>query len=312
MYNQIVFIALLSLVSFLPVQMQNIDAQSASKSVAKGEMFTLKSGNLTMIIDPNTGSRVVSLKLDGEEILGTNELNSRYYGSTLWLAPQGKWKGQGILNDSSYSLEYFNGENLSLRSLNDSLRGFSFSKEFHVSHADTSIVLEYSIKNISKDMQQVAPWEVTRVPTGGLAFIPKGSHQNMPTPNKRLPLLMIRDTIGTIWCPYDSSSISAQKIFMEGSEGWLAYVRNRVLFIKEIPVIKSFEAAPGEKNVEVYVNKEKTYMELENQGIYQKLMAGDSLVYKVKWYARRLPDGIKVEVGNVALLDYVRSVIKKE
>ena len=50
-----------------------------------------------MVIDGNTGSRIISLKLEDEEILGTNDLNTRMYGSTLWLRPQGKWMSHEIL-----------------------------------------------------------------------------------------------------------------------------------------------------------------------------------------------------------------------
>lgn len=306
MHKKLISIAIISIVCYLPAKGQNMATQPAPGD----GMFTLNAGNSTMIIDGNIGSRVFSFKLDGIEILGTKDLNQRMYGSTLWLSPEGKWKGQGILDASGYTVDLFNRTDLRLKSQNDTLRGFSFMKEFHVSQADTSIIIKYTMTNISKDMQEVAPWEVTRVPTGGLAFFPKRSPQDNPIANKMYPLLVIRDSIGIIWCPYDSSLVSAQKLFMDGGEGWAAYVRNRVLFIKKFPVIESSQSAPAEKNLEVYVNKQKTYMELENQGVYQKLETGKSLLYEVKWYARRLPVGLNVEIGNKALIEYVRSVIK--
>lgn len=306
MHKKLVFITLVSIIFNLPSTGQNIAKQSATSD----GMFTLNCGNMVIVIDGGTGSRVISLKLNGDEILGSKNLNPRYYGSSLWLSPEGKWKGMGVLDASAYTMEFFSRADLLLKSKNDSLNGFAVSKKFHGSLADTSIVIQYTITSISKNMQQVAPWEVTRVPTGGLAFSPKGSPQDFPKSNNRNTVLPVRDSIGIIWYPYDSSSLSSQKLFMDGGEGWVAYVRNRVLFIKKFPVIKSDQAAPGEKNVEIYVNKEKTYIELENQGVYQKLATGDSLLYKVTWYARRLPAGLKVEIGNQALLNYIRSVVK--
>jgi hypothetical protein len=53
-------------------------------------------------------------------------------------------------------------------------------------------------------------------------------------------------------------------------------------------------------------------MELENQGVYQVLNAGGSLSYEVKWYARRLPLNVNVEIGNQDLLRYIRSVVIKK
>ena len=61
----------------------------------------------------------------------------------------------------------------------------------------------------------------------------------------------------------------------------------------------------------MYVDPDKTYVELENQGPYRKLQSGDSLTYEVRWYARLLPPGLKAEVGNQNLINYIRSVVKQ-
>jgi hypothetical protein len=260
-----------------------------------------------MVIDGNAGSRVISLKSGDEEILGSNTLNARMYGSTLWLSPQGKWR-QGILDAGPYSLNFFTNDKLSLQSEPDTLNKFAFSKEFHCSDHDTSFIIKYCITNLSEEIQETAAWEVTRVPAGGLALFPKRSEKDIPFA-LRVPLLTVRDSLGIIWYPYDSSILSAQKIFMEGGEGWLAYIKNSMLFIKKFPEIAKEKIAPGESNVEIYVNKERTYIELENQGEYKKLMPGESLHYEVKWYARKLPGGIRAEMGNEALIKYIRKII---
>jgi hypothetical protein len=307
--NKLLFFisALLILVSVhLDAQQSTIQQQSTDKGL------TIKTGGMEMVVDAATGSRIVSFKFDREELLGSMNLNKRFYGSTLWLSPEGKWKGQGILDAGKYNKESFDGVDLRMQSQNDTLRGFSFTKEFHLNKADTSINIKYTMTNILKNMQEVAPWEVTRVPTGGLIFSPKRSEGDIPKANNMYPLLAIRDSIGIIWYPYDSSTASAQKLFMDGGEGWIAFVLNNMIFVKKFPVIQSDKAAPNEQNVELYVNKEKTYVELENQGIYQKLNMGDYLTYNVKWYARRLPTALKIEIGNEALVTYVRNLIKNK
>lgn len=50
-------------------------------------------------------------------------------------------------------------------------------------------------------------------------------------------------------------------------------------------------------------------MELENQGLYTELQAGESLTYEVKWYARRLPDNINVYVGSNDLIEFTRNIV---
>lgn len=273
-------------------------------------LFTININNIFVTIDAKVGARIISLEIGGRELLSSKKVNPHFYGSTLWLAPEGKWKGQGVLDNGDYKAVYFHGTDLTLKSKRDTSRGFLFSKQFHGDISDTSITINYTITNISKDTQEVAPWEVTRVPTGGLAFTPKANQADVPKPNQSYPLLKIIDSLGIIWYPYDSSDQSPQKMFMNGSEGWIAYVNNDMLFIKKFPVIKPDQAAPGEKNVEMYVNKGKTYIELENQGVYERLLPHNALTYKVKWYARKLPNGIKIEPGDIDIFKYVRSIVK--
>lgn len=266
--------------------------------------YTIKVANMIATIDAGHGARVTSLKLDEKEILGSKDLHPKFYGSSLWLSPEGKWKGQGVLDEATYTTDIYNGVDIKLISKDDSVRGFRFLKEFHADLMDTSLVLIYTITNISKRAQEVSPWEVTRVPTGGLAFFPKGALS--PTFNSNLT---VRDTMGMIYYPYDPSTKDHEKVYMHGREGWLAYVKDRTAFIKSFPVIAYDEVAPNEESVEMYANKQKTYLELENQGRYQNLQPNESLTYKVKWYARHLPDQIKPVIGNKILLEYIRSIV---
>jgi hypothetical protein len=280
-----------------------------NKSVVDDGMYQLTCGDARMKIDGTRGARIVSFEMDGIELMGTKIIHPAMYGSTLWLSPEGKWKGQGLLDNGPYEVNKNKKSVLRFTSSDDTVRGFSFAKEFRAIRKDTSLFIRYIIRNISGVPQEVSPWEVTRVPTGGLAFVPRGSSGNIPTPNKMYPLLNIQDINGTIWYPYDTAKLSAQKLFMDGGEGWMAYVYNEVVFIKKVPVLRPGEAAPNEKNIELYVNRDKTYIELENQGSYQKLNSGEWLTYEVKWYARKLPAGIKAEAGNQALLDFVRRIV---
>jgi hypothetical protein len=284
-------------------------AAGQSQSLQNESIFTINSANVKVIINSTIGGRVISFKVDDKETLSGPDINKRFYGSTLWLSPEGKWKGQGLLDNGNYKVNNFNDNYLHLTSINDTILGFEFEKMFRSNPSDSSIIIQYTIRNISKSSQQVAPWEVTRVPTGGMAIIAKRSPENIPTPNQMYPLMKIIEINNTIWYPYDTSKVSAEKLFMEGGEGWIAYVKDRILFLKKIPVIAAERSAPNEKNIELYVNKDKTYIELENQGEYQNLLPGESLFYEVKWYARNLPAGIRTEPGDQVLISYIRSII---
>lgn len=267
--------------------------------------FIIKAKNMEITVSAAVGARILSLKLDGKEMLTGSEVHPKFYGSTLWLSPEGKWKGQGILDDKGYRIDKATATNLRLTSQNDTLRGFSFIKEFTASPKDTSIIIKYTITNIAKDMQSVSPWEVTRVHTGGIAFYPKDEYPELKTST-----LKHQDIDGVVWYPFDSSNNAAHKLYLFGEEGWIAYVYKGTLFIKQFPILKQNETAPGEVNTEIYVNKPNTYMEIENQGSFKELQHGQSLNYQVKWYVRQIPASLTAEVGNQALVNYVRSVLK--
>ncbi|MER3373098.1 MAG: DUF4380 domain-containing protein [Allomuricauda sp.] len=278
-------------------------------SKLEANQFKLKVSDLEMEIDANSGAKITSFKIGGHETIAGKEIHPFFYGSTLWLAPEGKWKGHGSLDRGIYVEQSKSSDVLSLVSEADAERGFQFTKKF-MANQDTSITIKYSIKNIAEVSQGVAAWEVTRVPTGGLAFMPKRDETDLPRPNNVYPLPNTQDKIGMIWYPHDSDTSSPQKLFMEGGAGWMAYVKEGILFAKSFPIVDRDEFAPGESNIELYVNKEKTYVELENQGPYENLQRGESLTYEVKWYVRELPSHIKVEVGNPDLRKYVEKMLK--
>jgi hypothetical protein len=289
-----------------------VNSQSEeNKSVVDDGMYQLTCGDARMKIDGTRGARIVSFEMDGIELMGTKIIHPAMYGSTLWLSPEGKWRGQGLLDNGLYQTKKSTGSYLRLKSLDDTVRGFAFEKEFKTNKKEKSFSIKYTITNIAEKRQEVAAWEVTRVPAGGLAFISKGNSENNPTRNARYPLLNVQDYLETIWYPYDTSTVSAQKCFMDGGEGWVAYTYKGLIFVKKFPVIEKGKAAPNENNIEIYVNREKTYIELENQGAYRKLDPGESLIYEVKWYARQLPSGLSTETGNEALIDYVRRIVLK-
>lgn len=83
--------------------------------------------------------------------------------------------------------------------------------------------------------------------------------------------------------------------------------------IKKFPDVPFNKIAPREGEIELFVSEVdegKSYVEIENQGAYEQIAPGDSLTWKVKWYLRELPEGIKVKIGSPSLVKYVRKLIK--
>ena len=281
-----------------------------NKAASKGKpnlIFEVKSGKSVMKISAN-GGRIISFIYDQKEII-TQSSEHENFGSTLWTAPQSNWGWPPfeVLDNQKYEVEKV-GDILKMTSNPDSKSGFQFEKTWQAVE-NNSIRIEYLIKNISGKAKSVGPWEVTRVPCGGLAFFPDGGKGIVPESNLKPDL----QKDGIKWISINKNPISGhQKLFSTANEGWLAYAFDRLLFIKQFPNIQPENYSPQQGGVEVYIDKEKSYVELENQGAYQLLQPKESLNYKENWFLIPVPENVNVYPGNQELTELVRQYIKSE
>ena len=268
-------------------------------------IYEVKVADATLEVDANHGARIISFRLNDSELLSTNKINAENYGSTLWLSPQiWKWPPSPVLDAEPYRVKMHK-EELQLASEADDKSGYKMSKTIVANRSDSSFSMHYTITNISEKEKSVAPWEVTRVPAGGLTFFPIGTPGGYSKSN-----LATEDLNGICWFNYNPELVTGhQKLFRNGSEGWLAHARNGLILIKQFPDIGIGQEAPNETEVEVYANKDRSYIELEDQGAYQTLRPGESFTWNVKWYLRKLPPKIEVKPGSIGLSDFVRKTI---
>ena len=281
------------------------------KVIPKNEngAYSIAISNTELEIDPQTGARIASLKLDGKNFLTGQDVHAKYWGSSLWPSPQKDWGGNlpPELDEQPYSLRVENNV-IKMISRKDSTFGYVFSKEIYGDLRKKSFNIKYIITNQSDQVRHVAPWEVTRVHTKGFTFYPKGIS------NRRGNLAPFAhdDEDGITWFVYDEDKIPSKhnKFFADGSEGWIAQVNDDRIFIKRFSDISPENAAPGEAEVEVYADPNKSYVEIEQQGTYRRLLPGDSLVWEVKWFLRKIPGNIPREAGNPLLVSYVRRIVK--
>jgi hypothetical protein len=89
-------------------------------------------------------------------------------------------------------------------------------------------------------------------------------------------------------------------------------IDSELLFIKKFDDVASGKAAPSEAEVEVYTNPNQSYTELENQGTYASIASKDSVTWRVKWFARKLPSSVDAIVGSASLTNYIEAVLKRE
>ena len=244
----------------------------------KALAVTLRVGDATMTIDPAKGGKILSLKYQEREVISQSRFPESF-GSTFWTSPQKEWNWPPVLefDKQAYQVEQNDGNRLVISSPVSERLGLSVGKDFSSDAADGAFVITYSIKNEGKEARRVAPWEITRVPNGdGIIFFaavdsiwPAG-------------LMNFETSDGAAWYQTDEAPQN-RKVNADG-RGWLAYSADGLLLVKKFQDLQAGQPAPGEAEVQVYVNRGKTYIELESQGAYTLLQPGESLRWTVRWY----------------------------
>ena len=94
---------------------------------------------------------------------------------------------------------------------------------------------------------------------------------------------------GAYWFKTDEAQQN-RKVNADG-KGWLAYSANGLLLVKQFQDLKAGEPAPGEAEIQVYLNRGKSFIELESQGAYKLLQPGESLTWTVRWQLAPVANG---------------------
>ena len=268
--------------------------------------YVFQANELQVEIDPNTGGRITSFKLGNIDMLLQKSINRENYGSTLWPSPQNwPWPPPPVLDRMAYAAS-IQGDTLNLSSYPDPVTGLQFSKSFWINSSKEALTINYTITNISNKSISVGPWEVTRVPSGGICFFPSDYLTQLPSSN----LKSTYTKSGTTWFKFDQKLVDTnQKLFQGSRLGWLAHVNNGLLFVKQFPDVARNEVAPGQGEVEIFADEYHTYIELENHGTYAVLKPGESLHYPTIWHLKYLSSNMKPEIFNQELIQAVNKII---
>ena len=260
----------------------------------------IQTGHLSATIDTGAGGKITSLKYDGEEVVSQSPMPESW-GSTFWTSPQKEWNWPPVPEFDKYPYEIEqDGSTLSIISSVSAKLGLKVRKQFSTDERDHSLVVRYSIINAGTTERKVAPWEITRVPNDGLIFFDSPIEGITPA-----NLMAFTASDGAAWYVPDTSNEN-RKVNADG-KGWLAYLNNSLLLVKKFDDLKPEEPAPGEAEIQVYVNRGKTYIELESQGAYTTLRPGEELSWTVRW----LLEPYKGFAPSKGLLKKVRKMVKK-
>ena len=260
----------------------------------------VKSGDVTMLIAPQQGGKIMSFKYKDQELI-SQLTRPETFGSTFWTSPQKEWNWPPVpeYDKMPYEVDDTDGK-LVMTSQVSARLGYRIRKAFVADPKSNDILVTYSILNETDETKSVAPWEITRVPNdGGLVFFK--APLSSVTPAGLMPFV---EKYGAVWYTFDEANAN-RKINADG-EGWMAYAYNGLLLLKQFKNLKPTEFAPGEAEIQVYVNRGKNYVELESQGAYSVIPPHGQIDWTVRWTV--LPLTVKAEPSK-ALLRQVKKAI---
>ncbi len=266
------------------------------------ELFTLKSGDAEMTINIGKGGKILSLKLQDKEVLSQSRWPESF-GSTFWTSPQKEWNWPPVqeFDKMPYTVEHNGQGRLVISSPVSQRLGLSVGKDFQTDASDGAFVVQYSIKNEGSEPRRVAPWEITRVVNGdGVIFFDAPVDSIWPA-----GLMTFQSAHGVAWYHTDEAPQN-RKVNADG-RGWLAWFSDGLLLVKKFQDLQACEPAPGEAEVQVYVNRGKSYIELESQGAYTLLQPGERLSWTVRWYL--LPVSAEPQPSAV-LAEKVKNIVR--
>ena len=280
-----------------------LSAQSVLK--LDDEQYAVSIGDRTLTVDAGHGGKILSFKLGEQEVLAQNPaaapqpapaegqpprrrwFNPNSYGSTFWTSPQKEWNWPPVSEYDSlpYTAEIKDGPvqvlNVAVPALflegQVSKYGYKVCKMITVDPSDLAFIITYSIVNESGETRKVAPWEITRVPNGG--FLEFDATPEGVTP---ADLMKVTFDDGMATLEVDVANEN-RKINVDG-KGWLSFRDNGLVLTQRFPDIAPEEAAPGEAEIQVYIDARKSFVEIEAQGPYTELAPGGKLDWTVRWY----------------------------
>lgn len=201
-------------------------------------------------------------------------------GHRLWAAPE---KLHYACPDESVVVL---NENDSLI-IKGSMEKSGLQKEIVIRLEENCVHLTHRITWHGSESIELAPWGITQLRLGGMAFLPLASGPGLQ-PNRNLvlwPYTQIKDERLKIYddmiLMHGIGNPKACKIGNRNSQGWIAYAMGNILFTKKFNV-DAVETYPDlGSNVEAYVRDH--YIELETLGPLRKLKHGDSAIHAETW-----------------------------
>jgi hypothetical protein len=155
----------------------------------------------------------------------------------------------------------------------------------------TRVTLVHRLKNIGTWPVELAPWALTVVAPGGIEIIPlpkKVPHGDSLLPNQLLVLWSYTDmsdprySFGAKYITVkQDSQRKSTKLGLRHPGGWVAYLRNGLLFVKRFDYEEGASYPDYGCNFETYTDQDM--LEVESLGPMRKLEPGAAVEHREVW-----------------------------
>jgi hypothetical protein len=272
--------------------------------IRTGSRYRLQAAGVGLEIDADVGGRVVELSLEGRNVLLPSTTHAANYGSTLWTSPQSEWgwPPPPEIDREPYRARV-EGDWVVLEGYPSPAIGIAVTKSFRMG-VDGTATIRYVLVNHKTVPVHVAPWEVTRVEHRGVSFFPLGDRTYDVPGFTPVPFSRER---GLAWVDHGVPSPGDRKLFADARKGWLAHAADGVVFVKRFEHAPGGMRAPGEAEIEIYVNADPPYVELEQQGPFSQILPGGALLWSVEWRLFQLDAPTRTFPGDDALVALAES-----
>ncbi len=278
-------------------------------------MTRLASAHLTIDVLSTEGPHVVRALLPGREENLLAEVPSM-----TWETPWGTYRIRGghrlWVSPEAFPRSYVPEQKVALETLEGGVRitaepepgtGIRKRMEIVLDAERAAATLTHELTNEGLWPVPAAPWALTQLPLGGMAFLPtQAPEEDDYTPNRQIvvwpytrwddPRLALKDE-GIVLRA--AAAVRPMKVGTFVAQGWVAYLRSGVLFIKR--VVPQLGAAYPDRgcNAESYCFDR--FLELETLGTLRTLHPGERATHVERWEWYVDPEASRILEGVRAL-----------
>jgi hypothetical protein len=273
--------------------------------LAQPNCYKLTNGTVEVIVTTDIGPRIIRYGFPGDEnILGevpNSVIKTKlgdwkpWGGHRLWTAPESNPRSYSPDN-SPVEFETAAADSVRLIQPVEPQTGIQKELTITLEPAGSGLTILHKLTNRGFWSINVAPWALTIMNGGGLAILPQEPYRSWEEellPARQLVLWHYTDLSDVRWTfgpkyirlKTDEAMAAPQKIGIANKQGWAAYHRQNVLFIKRFSHLEGASYPDYGCNNEVYTAG--SFIELESLGPLTQLEPDAATVHFERWSLHR-------------------------